>query len=200
MPKIIPRKFGTILVDPPWPYQKVKGPKSGGYSVEQYPSLGMGDLEKLPIGKMADYLFLWSTSVFLAEGKASRLVRRWGFCPITCLYWVKGRGFQPTNESPFSFKPEYGVGYWFRGCVEPILLAKKQTVPSIRTHWLGLICPSAGHSRKPTSIHNVIESVFPGPFCEVFARKKRTSWSVFGNEAPGDGRDVRESLARWDSV
>ncbi len=188
------RPFGTIIVDPPWPYRKVVSRKSGGYSNEQYSSLTLNDICCLPVGKLSDYVFLWTTPAFHGPGEVFTVAEKWGLKRITTIYWVKGTGFQAGEELAFSFKPSYGVGYWFRGCVEPILICKQPRVKSIRTPWVGLISPNAQHSRKPESLYEIIESNFPGPYCELFARSPRKGWASFGDEAPEDGKDIRESL------
>lgn len=78
--------------------------------------------------------------------------------------------------------------------MEPIILAKRNGAPSIRTPWIGLISPNGTHSRKPGSVHELIEKSFPGPYTELFATQKRKGWRTIGNEI--DARDIRESLAR----
>ncbi len=99
-----------------------------------------------------------------------------------------------TEEDAFSFKPTYGVGYWFRGAVEPVYVCKNPKSKSIRTHFTGMICENAKHSRKPDCLHSLIEKKFPPPYCELFARRTRAGWTTLGNECPGDGKDVRDSI------
>lgn len=38
------------------------------------------------------------------------------------------------------------------------------------------------HSRKPALFHNLIEKVSPGPYLELFARRPRDGWDVFGDQ------------------
>ena len=47
--------------------------------------------------------------------------------------------------------------------------------------YLGLVGPSLGHSRKPDSVHEIAETL-PGPYLELFARRTRPGWTVFGND------------------
>jgi N6-adenosine-specific RNA methylase IME4 len=43
------------------------------------------------------------------------------------------------------------------------------------------------HSAKPDEIYRRIERLYPGPYLELFARKPRAGWTVWGNEiAPYD--------------
>jgi len=45
-----------------------------------------------------------------------------------------------------------------------------------------IISPMREHSRKPDEIYGRIESLFDGPYIELFARQERVGWDVFGNE------------------
>jgi N6-adenosine-specific RNA methylase IME4 len=42
------------------------------------------------------------------------------------------------------------------------------------------------HSAKPEAFQNMVESVSPGPYMEMFARRKRHGWSTWGNEVEND--------------
>lgn len=182
---------GTVIIDPPWPYQKAsEGGHRTGYSNFKYAPLSIRDLEKLPIEDLGDYVFLWTTGPFIQD--AYDLIDKWGFKPITFLVWVKTNRLKQTDTLPF--KPSYGVGFWFRGCVELILVAKASHVKSIRTPWVGLICDNAEHSRKPNSLHELIEQSFPQPWTELFGRSRRKGWVVLGDEI--NGVDIRTSTIR----
>jgi hypothetical protein len=42
-----------------------------------------------------------------------------------------------------------------------------------------------GHSRKPEAVQDALERLFPdGPRLELFARRPRFGWTVWGNEVP----------------
>ena len=38
------------------------------------------------------------------------------------------------------------------------------------------------HSVKPDAFQAMIETVSPGPYLELFARRKRDGWEAWGNE------------------
>lgn len=196
----------TIIIDPPWEYSAASNHKKlRGYAIgeeREYDSLSTEDLRNLPIANRANYLFLWTTAAFTEA--AYSLVRSWEFEPITSIYWVKtskklkilSSSEDDIDEKNICLVPSYGVGYWFRGCVEPIIVAKKKKAPSIRTNYVGLLSPVLNHSRKPNSLHELIEDRFPGPYYELFGRRARNGWTILGNEAPGDGEDIRNSIHR----
>ena len=38
------------------------------------------------------------------------------------------------------------------------------------------------HSRKPDQMHEDLERLFDGPYLELFARRTRPGWDVWGDE------------------
>lgn len=183
-------KFGTLIVDPPWAYSKSSRHESlTGFSSQHYAPLTTKDLCELPVGELAadtSVLALWTTWPFIPD--ALKCIDAWGFQFITGLPWVKvdGKG-----------DPAYGVGYWFRGATEPLLIAKRPGGASFRSNFTGIMSPGLKHSRKPESVHEVAETNWVGPYLELFARQARDGWTTVGNEAPGhEGVDIRESVAK----
>lgn len=185
-------KFNLILADPPWSYQRTSGHhKLSGYSDSKYDSLTTSDLCGLPVADVTSedaVLLLWATFPFLPD--ALRVVEAWGFQFVTGLPWVKT---QADVE-----KLAYGVGYWFRGAAEPILVAKRgkafrSPALGILHDAAGLVAPRLEHSRKPGSIYELAE-FYPGPRLELFARASRPGWTQLGDECPGNGLDIRDSL------
>lgn len=39
------------------------------------------------------------------------------------------------------------------------------------------------HSAKPEGFMDIVETVSPGPYLEMFARRQRLGWDTWGNEA-----------------
>ena len=46
--------------------------------------------------------------------------------------------------------------------------------------------PVQAHSHKPEEAYAVIERCSPGTYLELFARRKRPGWDVWGNEVSCD--------------
>lgn len=187
-------RFGVIVVDPPWEYQTTsRHEKLSGYSDIEYRPLSTAELSRLPVGAVAgndSVLLLWTTWPFIQD--ALNLIRVWGFTFVTGLPWVK------TTDDVTMLS--YGVGYWFRGVTEPLLVAKRGrsyrgASLGILHESAGLVAPRLGHSRKPDDVYHLAEA-YPGPYLELFARRTRPGWVSLGNECPGDGEDVRDSLRR----
>ena len=191
--------FRTAVVDPPWPYKqatskhaKLSGYVAGGLQRRQglenveYHTLTTKDLAALPVGDaVSGYLFLWTPGPFLGEG--FKLLEAWGFKYATAIHWLKR-----TKNG----KIRYGAGFWYRGSMETILVARKKTAPSIRTHQRNVFewIHTERHSEKPEGLQDHIEQFFPGPYLELFARRVRPGWTCLGDECPNDGKDIRESL------
>ena len=51
----------------------------------------------------------------------------------------------------------------------------------------GLLAERMQHSRKPDSLHDVAETM-PGPRLELFARRARPGWTVWGNEVEANAK------------
>jgi N6-adenosine-specific RNA methylase IME4 len=61
---------------------------------------------------------------------------------------------------------------------------RKPPVPlatRVDTRWF--TWPRGSHSQKPEAFYDMVESVSPGPYLELFARRNRLGWDTWGNEA-----------------
>jgi N6-adenosine-specific RNA methylase IME4 len=180
---------GTVIVDPPWPYEAASPTR-----VRQYPTVSIDELAELPIAELGNYLFLWTTGPFLSD--ACDLIRQWGFEQVT---WIPKINVKQVAREPGTerivFASSYGNGFWFHGAVEACLVACRPHARTIRTNYLGLLCDNARHSRKPDALHTVIEQHYPRPYVELFARRQRCGWIGLGDEL--DGQDIRDSVAAY---
>ena len=97
----------------------------------------------------------------------------WGFTYRSCLTWVK---------------PGLGLGsYYLRNNTEHLLLGTKGRAPILyRVQPTWLFAPKQDHSHKPEEQYAVIERCSPGPYLELFARRKRPGWQAWGNEVASD--------------
>jgi len=43
--------------------------------------------------------------------------------------------------------------------------------------------PRGAQSQKPEAFFDLVETYFPGPYLELFARRQRLGWDTWGNEA-----------------
>ena len=171
--------YKTIVADPPWRYGKWgTGSKNAlvqTTEAEQLPYdwMNVEDICNLPVGDLAEDncdLYLWTTQKYLPD--AFTVMNAWGFKYCQTLTWCKtpmgtGQGglFCPTNEF--------------------LLLGRKGKMPKDKkridsTWWQ--VKRQQKHSKKPELFQDLIETVSDSPRLEMFARRERDGWDVFGNE------------------
>jgi N6-adenosine-specific RNA methylase IME4 len=132
----------------------------------------------LPVQQMAAddcALFLWATWPMIWQ--AAEVIRAWGFEYKTCAFdWVK----QNQDGNGLS----WGLGNWTRANTEPCLLATKGSPVRLNAdvHQV-IMAPRMEHSRKPDEVAERIMRLVPGPYIELFARRPREGWEVWGNQA-----------------
>jgi N6-adenosine-specific RNA methylase IME4 len=162
-------KYRTIVADPPWRMRAASATKADAN--KHYPTMVLADICALPIGALAEddaHLWLWGINGLMEE--AYQVVRAWGFSPLTLVTWCK---------------PGPGVGYYLRNNTEHVILASrgKPLVPEQKPLSTWFVWPRQPHSQKPDAFYDLVETVSPGPYVEVFARRHRFFWDVWGNES-----------------
>lgn len=184
--------YGVILADPAWRYGNVgvNGAAEGHYREDAATgrsTLSIAEICALPVRDLAlpdAVLLLWTTWPLLFD--APRVVAAWGFEYVTGLPWIKIDG-EPSLDlfGELRITPQYGSGWWVRGCSEPLLICRRGNPKTPRTNLVGLLSENFGHSRKPESAYDLAE-LLPGPYLELFARRPRDGWTSIGNEITGN--------------
>jgi N6-adenosine-specific RNA methylase IME4 len=169
------RRYPIILADPPWKFD-VYDAESGldRAAAAHYPTMDLEAICKLRVADLVTpdaALFLWTTAPHLPE--AFEVLSAWGFQYRTNVAWVKDKA---------------GLGYWVRNQHELLLIgargdmrspAEGKRPPSI------IQAPRREHSRKPDEAYELIERMYPElPKIELFARRARIGWAIWGNQAP----------------
>ena len=176
-----PRSYRTIVADPPWEVTRPTGwgTKDKNHQPLTYPTMTVGEIAELPVARLAAdtaFLFLWTVNKYVED--AYDVARAWGFRPVTLLTWTK----KPVGMGPgghFASTTEHIV-YARRGSSTPEF-GRKRIHPSTWFDW-----PKEAHSVKPEQFQDLIESEFPAPRLELFARRHRPGWDVWGNEVRPD--------------
>ena len=178
------RKFGVICADPPWEFEVYSGKGKQRSPERHYDTWPLVRIKALPVGALAAddcALLLWG--VWPNLDVALEVVGAWGFKYQTAgLLWVK------TKEGAESVALDgtglhWGMGYHTRANTEPCLLATRGSprrlsadiIRSSSRPW----ARTARSQTKPTA--GFIASI-RGPFLELFGRKRRDGWTVWGNE------------------
>lgn len=168
-------KFKTIVADPPW--RTTTGTKGFGFSDSghaklEYPTMTMAEIKSLPVSELADdaaHLYLWTTNILVRQ--AYEVVEAWGFKPSVLLTWAKNPIGMGLGDA-FGITTEHVI-FGHRGGLRPL-----RREPSTWWNW-----KRGRHSAKPEAFIDMVESVSPGPYLELFARRNRLGWATWGNEA-----------------
>lgn len=162
-------KYKIIYADPPWRYSFSK---SDSRKIEnQYPTMTDDEICALSVPSDDDsVLFLWATAPKIEL--ALRVMKVWGFQYKTMAVWDK---------------KILGMGYWFRGQHELLLVGTKgrPKIPEQKDRRSSVFQERRSrHSAKPKCVRDWIESAYPTePKLELFARIAAPGWGRWGNQA-----------------
>ena len=168
------KKYQIILADPPWRYDFSR---SDSREIEnKYPTMSIDEICAIKVQSDENaVLYLWATAPKLRE--ALRVMESWNFEYKTHAIWDK---------------EIIGMGYWFRGQHELLLVGTKGHVsPPPQAERISSVYKErrTKHSKKPLAIRDIITNSFPADWkrLEMFAREKTSpSWDVWGNEVEND--------------
>lgn len=177
--------FRCIVADPPWDVMRGPDYNSNGPSKPlPYPTMTLAEIEAMPVAGVADkdaHLYLWTINKYIEQSYA--IARAWGFKPSCLLTWAK---------APHGI----GIGGTYVQTTEHVLFARRGRARALRrvdsTWWTW---PRGRHSAKPEAFQDMVESVSPGPYLELFARRPRLGWTVWGNEVPCKANDQAQILS-----
>ena len=184
------KKYQIIYADPPWSYYNDNNAKPNCTTIKgmrrpPYRVMGSEDIAKLPVNKIADencILFIWTTDYHL--NKCLEVIKKWGF-----EYKTIGFAWQKLTKQN---KPVCFMGaYTMKSGIELCLLATKgkDAHKLVKKHNIRALVesPREHHSKKPDEVRNrIVELLGNLPRIELFARRKREGWSVWGNEVESD--------------
>ena len=175
--------FSTIVADPDWQYDNFGAAKHGA-ARSHYPGSPLEEMSRIPVAEWArkdSILFLWATWPKLDQ--AIDVMRSWDFRLVTGAPWVK--------TTPKAGDIRRGIGFWWQSVSELLLVGRRGAAkaPTQKDKQLALLvedrqfyAPRGPHSRKPPSLVEWIESNFPGPYLELYARQNRPGWECWGHE------------------
>ena len=161
-------EFGLIYADPPWRYDFSN---TQNRDIENhYPTMTTEDICNMQVPAAKDcVLYMWATAPKLIE--AMQVIKAWGFEYKTHLIWDK---------------ETIGMGYWFRGQHELLMVATRGSVsPPESSLRISSVFreKKTQHSRKPHEFYNHFETWYPElTKVELFARNDREGWYSWGNQ------------------
>ena len=177
-------KYQIILADPPWQIGKggkkaVRVNSSGGEL--DYPTISLSKIQDIlwDARGLADkdhVLFCWTIDKYLHQSE--ELLRALDYKLHARLIWNKVTGI------PAAFTIRYGheyLLYAYHGKLLPVAEAERGKIHSVFTEQV------KRHSQKPEVSYQIIERLYPNTRkLELFARRQRDGWDVWGNEVASD--------------
>ena len=164
-------KYDVVVIDPPWPMDKVKldarplGPKNLDYrtmSIDEITAIDIPHAENC-------WVFLWTTNRFLPD--AIRIVDRWGLRYRYTMVWHKPGGMAaptgPTSNGEFAIVASAGKPAWF-------------TTKGFRTVF---DAPRSGHSVKPEEFYALLREITRGKRIDMFSRRAIDGFEAWGDQS-----------------
>ena len=164
-------KYDVIVIDPPWPMQKIERdvrPRQAGFD---YKSMSLDEIAAYPVSSVAMddcHLFCWTTQKFLPS--TIDIIEGWGFKYVCTFVWHKAGGYQPVGL------PQYNCEF--------VIYGRKGSVSFVDTKAFST-CFDAGrreHSRKPKEFYETVARVTKGSRVDIFSREVHDGFAQHGNE------------------
>jgi N6-adenosine-specific RNA methylase IME4 len=181
-------RAGVIAIDPPWPFTAYS---DRAHSIPPYDAMTFDEIKALPVKALAAEdcaVFLWCTWPNLPMWMP--VLEAWGAT-------FSGLGFDWIKLNPNGKGLHWGTGYGTRANSEPCLFVKfgKPLRLDGGVHSV-IMTPVGEHSEKPDEAYRRMQRLYGGPYLELFARKPREDWTVWGNEIPR-GRSAESWAEMW---
>ena len=151
-------QFRTIVIDPPWPIEKILRDCRPNQADFDYPTMTIDKIKaiKLPLHPEGCHVYLWTTQKFLPV--AFEIFESWGIKYECLLTWVKNVGMTPFS---WMYSTEF-ILFGRKGNLE--LLKKGER--------LDFSAKVREHSRKPDEFYDLVKKVSPEPRVDIFSREK----------------------------
>jgi len=192
--------FRVLSVDPPWDFETRSEKGQTKAPSAQYDTMSIDEIKQIPVDHLAAknaVMFLWVTWPLMPHWNS--IVEAMGFK-------YAGLAWEWIKYNPETKKYAFGTGFGTRKNLEPCLLCTRgnpKMRPNADLPLLGIEAPKGvrsvrdfievmplsclraprdTHSRKPDEQYECMETMFEGPYVELFARQRYPRWTVWGNE------------------
>lgn len=163
-------EYDVIVIDPPWPMEKIERDVTPEQVAFEYPTMQEAELAAMHLPAANDcHVWVWTTHKFLPM--CLRLLDVWGLKYVCTFVWHKPGGFQPFGL------PQYNCEF--------AVYARRGTPQFIDTKAFPVCFDAARgrHSEKPEAFYDVVRRVTAGRRIDIFNRRKIDGFDVWGKEA-----------------
>ena len=172
------KKYNTIVIDPPWNITmsgKVKRGREHRKTALTYKTMSLEEIKyKIPISQIANkgcHIYCWTTNKMLRE--TFNVLEEWSVNFHLVLVMVKPSGIAPAMG--YVFGSEFCLLGFYGKPMQKFLNIGK-------LNWIQNLNGDGKHSVKPDKFYELVEAMSPAPRIDIFARRKREGWDVYGNE------------------
>lgn len=172
----IKQKYNTIVIDPPWDISmtgKVNRRENRATELP-YKTMSLQEIKDMPIDNIANigcHVYCWTTNKMLRN--TFDVLKSWGVRFHLVISMVKPSGIAPCMG--YVFATEFCLlGFYGKP------MQKFQKIGEL--NWFKAFNKAGNHSCKPDEFYRIVEKMSPKPMIDVFARKTRIGFDIWGDE------------------
>jgi len=170
------RKYNTVVIDPPWAISLTGEVKRRENRAKKLPykTMSLQEIKEIPIRDIANvgcHIYCWTTNKMLKD--TFEVLQSWGVNFHLCMPLVKPSGLAPCFG--YVFASEFCLLGFYGKPMQKFLKAGE-------LNWIKAFNKAGTHSSKPDEFYKLVEKMSPSPRIDIFARKQRLGWDVFGDE------------------